>query len=285
MPIIKANGIQIHYLQCGRGPDLVMLHGLSGNLAVWHLRMVPLLQEHFRVTTYDLRGHGNSGMPPSGYTTADMAADLRGLLDALGIEDADIVGHSFGADVALHFALLHPNRTRRMVLVEPGIPALVNDRKRSEWEGWSYWSDVLEKLTGEPVPHEHRNDVPYLVRRTFELPVVYGPLKGLPRRRDRVMKLLETTTLADDYQVVGDLTLENLASIPHQKLLLYDGASAWLSSFRVLREVLQNCEPVVLPGSELRHFAPLEAPEELVGHVTRFLSIAASMDSEAAEMV
>jgi pimeloyl-ACP methyl ester carboxylesterase len=271
MPTITANGVTLHYLQMGSGPDLVMVHGLSGNLAVWHLRMVPLLQQHFRVTTYDLRGHGNSSMPPSGYTTRDMATDLCALLDELGIRDADLVGHSFGADVAMHFALLHPGRTRKLVLIEPGVPALIPDRKHIDWEGWRYWAEILERLTGVPVPVERRNDVAYMVRRSFEVPIVYGPLKGLPRRRDRVLKLLDTTTVATDYEVVDELTLANIATIPHPKLLLYDGASAWLSSFHVLRDLMQNCEPVVLPASELRHFAPLEAPEVLVEQLTRFL--------------
>jgi pimeloyl-ACP methyl ester carboxylesterase len=284
MPTIDVKGLNLHYLQAGRGPDLVMLHGLSGNLAVWHLRMVPMLQEHFRVTTYDLRGHGNSSMPPTGYTTRDMADDLRALLDALGISDADFVGHSFGADIALHFTLLHPERARKLVLIEPGIPALLNDRKHLDWEGWKYWAEILEQLSGEPVPIERRNDVPYMVRRSFEVPVVYGPLKGLPRRRDRVLKLLDTTTIVADYEVIDELTLTNISKIPHPKLLLYDGASAWLTSFRVLRDLMQNCESVVLPGSELRHFAPLEAPEVLVEQLMRFLELPAYSTETASEM-
>jgi pimeloyl-ACP methyl ester carboxylesterase len=285
MPTITANGVSLHYLQMGSGPDLVMLHGISGNLAVWHLRMVPLLQDHFRVTTYDLRGHGNSSMPPSGYSTRHMAADLCALLDELGIPDVDIVGHSYGADIALHFALLHPTRVRKLALIEPGIPALMQDRKHVDWEGWRYWADILEQLTGQPVPVEKRNDVAYMVRRSFEVPVVYGPLKGLPRRRDRVLKLLDTTTMVADYEMVDELTLANISTIPHPKLLLYDGASAWMSSFRVLRDLLQNCEPVVLPGSELRHFAPLEAPEILVQQLMRFLTQPARTNEPAAEVV
>ena len=279
MPTIEANGVELHYLQMGTGPDLVMLHGISGNLAVWHLRMVPLLQQRYRVTTYDLRGHGNSSMPPTGYTTRDMALDLGGLLDALEIEQADIVGHSFGADVAMHFALLQPELVRRLVLIEPGVPALMQERKHVDWEGWRYWAELLEQLTGEPVPVERRNDVAYMVRRSFEVPVVYGPLKGLPRRRDRVLKLLDTTTMVRDYEAVDELTLENIATIPHPKLLLYDGASAWMSSFRVLKELMTNCESVVLPGSELRHFAPLEAPEVLVEKLVAFLDVAAEVEA------
>jgi pimeloyl-ACP methyl ester carboxylesterase len=279
MPHIQTNGVELHYLQMGDGPDLVMVHGISGNLAVWHLRMVPLLQQHFRVTTYDLRGHGNSSMPPSGYTTRDMALDLEGLLDELEIEQADLVGHSFGADVAMHFTLLQPDRVRRLGLIEPGVPALMQERKHVDWEGWRFWAELLEQLTGVPVPVERRNDVAYMVRRSFEVPVVYGPLKGLPRRRDRVLKLLDTTTMVRDYEAVDELTLANIATIPHPKLLLYDGASAWMSSFRVLKDLMKNCEPVVLPGSELRHFAPLEAPEVLVDKLMAFLGAGAEAEA------
>ncbi|HUQ69546.1 MAG TPA: alpha/beta hydrolase [Planctomycetaceae bacterium] len=273
MPTIDANGVTFHYLQAGQGPDLFLLHGLSGNLATWHLRIVPLLQEHFRVTTYDLRGHGRSSMPPSGYTTGDMAGDLNALMDALGIARAAFVGHSFGADIVLHFALLHPNRASRLALIEPGIPALVHDRKLGQWEGWEFWARDLERMTGEPVPRERWSDVAYMVRRSVEIPIVYGPLKGLPRRKDRILKLLDTTTMIADYETVGELTLQNLATIQHPKLLIYDGGSAWLSSFRVLRDLLVNCTPIVLPGAEMRHFAPLEAPELLVEHLVRFLGV------------
>ncbi|PYR67075.1 MAG: hypothetical protein DMF87_19045 [Acidobacteria bacterium] len=271
MPMIEANGVNFHYLQAGSGPPLVMLHGLSGNLAVWHLGMVPLLQDSFRITTYDLRGHGKSSVPPSGYSTRDMAQDLLALMDALEIETADLLGHSFGADVVLHFALLHPHRARKLILIEPGIPALVGERKGEEWDGWTYWAQTLERLTGEPVPAGKRTDVAYMMRRSIEVPIVYGPLRGLPRQKARILRLMETTTMFTDYEKVNGLTLENLRTIRHPKLLVYDGASAWLSTFRVLRDLLQNCASLLLPGSELRHFAPLDAPDILVSNTKRFL--------------
>ena len=271
MPIISANGVDFHYLQMGSGPDLVMLHGLSGNLAVWHLRMVPLLQDSLRITTYDLRGHGHTSMPPTGYTTRDMAVDLVSLLDAFGIRDADLLGHSYGADVALHAALLFPDRVRTLTLIEPGIPALLPDREDRDWDGWTYWADVLHRLSGQPVPPELRTDVDYLLRRSVEVPIVYGPARGRARRKDRILRLMDETTMPSDYAVVAEMTLENLARIPHPKLLVYDSASAWLSTFYAIRDVLQNCTAVLLPPSELRHFAPLDAPDLLVEHLTRFL--------------
>ena len=273
MPLIHANGVDFHYLQAGAGPDLVMLHGLSGNLAVWHLRMVPLLQDHFRVTTYDLRGHGRSGMPPSGYTTRDMAHDLVALLDALAIGAAHLLGHSYGADIALHAALLFPDRVRTLALIEPGIPALLLDRQDADWDGWAYWAETLERLTGEPVPRELRTNVDYMLRRSVDVPIVYGPARGRARRKDRILRLMDETTMASDYPVVAELTLENLARIDHPKLLVYDSASAWLSTFYVIRDLLTNCTPVLLPATELRHFAPLDAPDLVVGHLSRFLGV------------
>ena len=78
MPYADVNGIRIHYQQTGEGPDVVLLHGFTGNLAIWiFIDIVDTLSSDFRVTTYDIRGHGNSDVPPSGYTSADMAADLR----------------------------------------------------------------------------------------------------------------------------------------------------------------------------------------------------------------
>ena len=221
-------------------------------------------------------------MPQSGYTTRDMANDLAGLLDGLEIDQVDLVGHSYGADVALHFALLHPARVRRLVLIEPGIPALLKDREDPDWDGWRYWAEMVERFSGMPVPVERRTDVPYMVRRSFDVPVVYGPLKGLPRKRDRILKLLDTTTMTADYAVVDELTLENIATIPHPILLIYDSGSAWLSTFRVLRDLLKNCEPVILPGGELRHFAPLDAPEMLADYLMRFLGLPAPAHSAEA---
>jgi pimeloyl-ACP methyl ester carboxylesterase len=211
-------------------------------------------------------------MPASGYTTRDMAQDLGALLDALAITQADVLGHSFGADIALHFALLYPDRVRALILIEPGIPALLRDRENADWDGWAHWTEIIERFSGEPVPTEKRTDVGYLLRRSAEVPIVYGPARGLPRRADRALKLLDTTTMPTDYGVVAELTLENIARIPHPKLLIYDSASAWLSTYRVLREILQNCSPVLLPPSELRHFVPLDAPELLVEHLRRFLA-------------
>src|SRR6185369_396766 len=83
------------------------------------MSIAPAIAKRARVLLYDLRGHGRSEQPPSGYTIDDMVDDLRGLVDA---EAADqpvvVVGHSFGGHVALRFALRHRDRTAALILLE-----------------------------------------------------------------------------------------------------------------------------------------------------------------------
>src|SRR5262249_54270032 len=139
-----------------------------------------------------------SSMPLSGYSTHNMAQDLRALMDALNTDDADMLGHSYGADIVLHFSLLYPDRVRKMILIEPGIPALLQDRENPDWDGWLHWAEIIERLSGEPVPRELRNDVGYMLRRSVQIPIIYGPARGLPRRGDRILKLMDTTTMPTD---------------------------------------------------------------------------------------
>jgi len=269
---VSVNGINIHYWRIGKGPDMVMLHGLTGNLAVWHLKMVPLLRNEFRLTTYDLRGHGRSGMPLTGYTTADHVSDLEGLLDALDMERVHFVGHSLGADVSLHFALRNPHRVGKMILIEPAIPALSYLRQDENWEGWAYWARMLDEYAGVKVPREKWSDLRYMVRESAKVPIIFGPAQGRPRKMERVFQLVDSTTIIEDYEVADDLTLENLAKIAHPKLMIYDSDSPYLGSYKVLRDLLINCTKVLLPPSEHRHFSPLEQAELLLKHMRPFLN-------------
>lgn len=271
MSIATVNGLNFHYWTVGQGPHLILLHGLGGNLAVWHLRSVPLLRDHFTVTTYDLRGHGRSDMSPSGYTTHDMAEDLRGLMDVLGIGQAHLVGHSLGADISLQFALHYPARAGKLILVEPSLPALVDERKRADWPGWRYWADVIERYTGQTLPNDKIADYRYLLQMSLAVPILYGPVKGGTRKHGRFMEALDKTTLVDDYETVGDLTLENIATIPHPKLLIYDEGSPYLNTYRALCRVAQSYRSILLPPSGLRHFFPLEEPHTLVRHILSFV--------------
>jgi pimeloyl-ACP methyl ester carboxylesterase len=263
------NGTRLHYLQVGKGPDLVLIHGLGGNLAIWFLNMVPQLRDDFRITAYDLRGHGKSAIPPKGYTTADMAHDLLGLLDALEIDRPSILGHSWGADVAMHFTVLHPQRVEKLVVVEPNIAALIDWRKSKDWEGWAYWAKRLEEF-GIHVPREKWHDVDYMLRQTIHIPMQYGPLKGRPRKSGALYKLLDETTIVQDYEKVAGMTLDKVENISRPALALYGDKSHFRLTYEYLRDEVPQIEAVLLNGGD--HYGPLEHPEMILEHLKKFLS-------------
>ncbi|HLH14944.1 MAG TPA: alpha/beta hydrolase [Solirubrobacteraceae bacterium] len=261
-----ANGLRVHYQQVGEGPDLVMVHGLTGNLAVWHLRIVSELSERFRVLTYDLRGHGLTEAPPSGYTPDAMAQDLLELLDALEIERPLIAGHSYGADIALYHALAHPERVSEVIAIEAALPALEESRRHDGWVGWSYWVKALEEA-GREVPADKRSDLRYMIRATIDLPKQWGPLKGLPRNPKPLLRLVDETTLPQDYRQVGTLTLDRVASIQTPVVLIYTERSAFIDTFDFLSESLPNVHPVLMPRTEWGHFGPMEQPERVAREI------------------
>ncbi|HVN07285.1 MAG TPA: alpha/beta hydrolase [Bryobacteraceae bacterium] len=268
MPKIRANGVNLHYITVGMGPDIVMLHGFLGNLAVWHLYMTPILRREYRVTTYDLRGHGYSDVTPNGYTAANMAEDLRCFLDAMGIERPILIGHSFGADIAMYFSLLYPERVPKLLALEPGLAALVHLRNDKDWIGWAAWVAKLEEC-GIQVPEDKKTDAEYLLQLSLETPKFYGPARGLPRNREPLLHLIRHTTLMKDYEVVGAMTLDAVRTIQTPTLLVYGNNSHFISSYEFLHRALPNCKSVLLPGGE--HFGPLEQPELLTEHIVEFL--------------
>ena len=278
MPKIRVNGIDLHYISVGAGADIVMLHGFLGNLAVWHLYMAPILRREYRVTTYDLRGHGYSDVTATGYTTADMAEDLRCFLDAMGLDRPILVGHSFGADIAMYFSLLYPERVPKLLALEPGLAALVHLRNDKNWIGWAAWVAKLEEA-GIQVPEEKRTDAGFLLQLSLETPKFYGPARGLPRNREPLLHLIRNTTLLKDYEVVGDMTLEAVRTIRTPTLLVYGCGSHFIGSYDFLRKALPNCKQVLLPGGE--HLGPLEQPELLTEHIRQFLR-GSQIDAETA---
>ena len=269
--LVLESGLTLHYQQIGDGPDVVMVHGITGNLAVWHLQLVPALSDRFRVLTYDLRGHGYSGTPPSGYTPDDMADDLLGLLDGLELERPALVGHSYGADITLYFAARHPDRVSQVVAIEPALPALEDLRAHDGWAGWRYWVAALERA-GHQVPPERRTDLRYLIHATIDLPKQWGPLQGLPRNPKPLLRLLEQTTLPEDYRHVGSLTLDRIAQVETPVVLMCAEHSAFQDTFDYLREHLPDVHPIVLERTEWGHFGPLEQPDAVAAHIAERLA-------------
>lgn len=115
MPKLRSNDIELYYETHGEGKPLVLISGLGYSLWQWH-KMVPFLDEHFKVITFDNRGVGQSEKPAGPYTAQMLAADTVGLLDALKVEKAIIMGHSMGGFIAQAIALDFPQRVEKLIL-------------------------------------------------------------------------------------------------------------------------------------------------------------------------
>ncbi len=279
MPKIEiANGLNVHYERVGRGPDVVMIHGIGGHLATWHFKIVPLLWDRYNILTYDLRGHGYTQMTETGYTPTELATDLAQLLDALGIEKIDVVGHSFGGDIALYFAYYYPERVNRVVLIEALIPAMAMILTRDDFQRADWAATVLEKM-GVPIPEERRFDTGFMLKEAVNMPNKWGPMKGMARKKDRhedwLEKLYTTTSVLKDALDVGELTREKIPEIQAPVHLIYDsGSLMWHKSFAFLRDNLPNVTWALLEteSGQLAHFAPLEKPEMVVDHILNGLT-------------
>jgi pimeloyl-ACP methyl ester carboxylesterase len=119
MPTVERIGISLHYESYGTGAPLVFLHPLSTNRYFWAQQIFAFARDH-HVLVADLRGHGLSGKPSSGYAVDEMAADVIAILDGAGIDGAVLVGDSLGGMIALQVALDAPERVNALVIVSSG---------------------------------------------------------------------------------------------------------------------------------------------------------------------
>ncbi|MFD8000476.1 alpha/beta fold hydrolase [Streptomyces mirabilis] len=131
---VDVNGVRTRVLRAGAGPDLILLHGTGGHLEAY-ARDIAGLAENFRVTAYDMVGHGWSDLPDLPYTIDVLSAHLVGLMDTLGIETAHLSGESLGGWVVAWTAAHDPGRVARLVLNTPGNiankPAVMTRMKES----------------------------------------------------------------------------------------------------------------------------------------------------------
>jgi pimeloyl-ACP methyl ester carboxylesterase len=276
MPRATVNGVELHYQTVGRGPDLVMVHGLAANLAFWFLTVVPRLTRDFRVTVLDLRGHGESSMPVGGYTTESLAGDLAGLIDHLGLSPVHLVGHSFGGAVALHHALLHPERVATLTLADGRVHALQPLPAGTEGPFWRARRKRLRDRGIAVTP-----DTPRVVFTALEElggdelgPAGAGPRLGAwnpdSRSARKWRDLRDGTTLTRDVRRTGGLTPAAIRRLRPPMLLMFGERSRCRLTGTRLQRLLPGARNVILPG--LGHFFPVQAPQLFVTHLREFIA-------------
>jgi pimeloyl-ACP methyl ester carboxylesterase len=116
---LMLHGHRVTYRTAGRGPVLLLLHGVTNSSQTWE-HVAPLLSKHFTVIAPDLLGHGESATPRGDYSLGAHAAGVRDVLSALDHKRVTVVGHSLGGGIAMQFAYQFPERCERLVLVSSG---------------------------------------------------------------------------------------------------------------------------------------------------------------------
>lgn len=114
---VQVDSVRLAYSLSGNGPWMVLLHGWMCNRSFWRETVKPLVDHGFRCLRLDFRGHGDSEIPNSGYSIAQLAADVGLALDSLGVRSTVLVGHSMGGMVAQQLCLERPDLVKGLALV------------------------------------------------------------------------------------------------------------------------------------------------------------------------
>ena len=259
MPRVFANNVGLHYVSAGQGdPPLLLLHGLGGSHEIW-LPIIPELTVFRRVLAGDHRGHGASDKPGGPSAVRLLAEDWVAVLDALGIERADLLGLSLGGAVAMTIAVRHPARVRTLVLVDtwayphPDFVGLMRARlellQRGDTPG--YAEAAIPQVYSEAYARENPAAIDaYRARVAATEP---GPLAAAVR----------ACIVHDMRGELGRIAAPTLVIVGAEDRLTPPLHADYL--FRSIR----NAKLAVIEGSA--HFPHLEAPVHFLNCLRRFL--------------
>ncbi len=233
MAEIPVNGTQLHVQTLGKSGDaVVFLHGLvMDNLSSWYFTIANNVAVDNRVILFDLRGHGKSTRPASGYTIDDFVSDIRGLLDSLSVESpVHFVGNSFGGLLAVSFASAYPQRVKSMVLID-------SHYANTEWK-----QSMMESLSLEG------EALYWKIVVSFRHWLGRHSLRKRTRLEETARKLVYGTSLVEDLRRSPTLSDEQLARIECPVLGLYGIDSDVRSAGEHLASVIPKFELRLFPG-------------------------------------
>ncbi|MGH6672799.1 MAG: alpha/beta fold hydrolase [Xanthobacteraceae bacterium] len=267
MARIQLGDLAVSVTDTGQGPPVVLLHGFACGKRMW-LHQIRALKQRFRVIAYDQRGHGLTDAPAAAteYSAGHLARDFVGILDALEIERAAIVGFSLGGGPALALAASQPKRVSRLVLADVGAGA--DDPLKLEAMA-RRWGDLIR-----------RGDTDALVCEMLrsELFKIYA---GRNRRRRNHMAALIRSTPSDGLRFTLSEVLAKRKSLfrltgllrsIHVPTLILAGQLDYSCSkaARLLAESIPDATLKTIGDSG--HMAPLEQPARFNAALLDFLS-------------
>jgi len=248
---VTTNGCRFNTIHIGSGGhDVVCIHGLLlDNLSSFYYTLAPAIAQHADVYLYDLRGHGRSERPDSGYGIQDSVADLLGLLDHFGLtEPVHLVGNSYGGFIALRMAIDHPDRVSGLLLIEAHYPVA------------GFGDQMVEGLTLLASEARASSDLATREGR---------PDKKAERFAQHADALVHGTTLLDDIRNIQPLSDEELNSVRCPVQAFYGTDSPLADRGPKLERLVPDCELHMIP--EASHFALLETTTFIGEHFVEAL--------------
>lgn len=145
---VTVHGLDFPVLDVGSGPVVLLLHGFPDSHQVWRKQVGPLVKAGYRVVAPDLRGFGNAPMPPNvaDYGVGKVLGDVVGLLDALQIKQARVIGHDWGAVISWYLAAYFPDRVERLMVMSVGAPW--NPEFNSMEQREKFWYSLFFQFEG-----------------------------------------------------------------------------------------------------------------------------------------
>jgi pimeloyl-ACP methyl ester carboxylesterase len=248
---IERNGVKLHCAEMGSGPTVVLCHGLVfGSMASWYFSVAAKLAQRYRVVMFDKRGHGKSDMTASGYDLPTLVEDLAAVIEHTVPrgEPVTVMGHSYGALVALHYALQRKRPIRDLILIDAPLPA-------SRY--------VLPSLEGITSREELSAHLPALLNSTLAV-----NSRRFGRMKERLEYLLLDSSLRADVAAAGDIPDAELRNLATHTLCVYGRHSDCAAAGKRLGEKLP-C--VQLEWIDCGHYIMQEAPQELLHVIDAYM--------------
>lgn len=250
--------IDCHFTKQGSGPPLFLIHGIGASENAWRF-MLPQLQKHFTVITYDLRGHGNSPMPEGEFGLDDLVDDLEVVRSRCGVEQAHFAGHSLGGMIGPAYALKYPERVLSLGLLSTAAG-------RTEDDSQKVWS-VVHAMEEQGIPQVLET----LTSRWFTDEFIEANQKIVQDRLQQVTNTDPEVFLNVFRIYAGTEMMPWLHKVQARSLILTGendgGCNPRLN--RLIHEALPDSELVVLPN--VKHSILLEAPDAVVDNLIRFV--------------
>ena len=263
---VQTNGQELYYEVHGEGPALVLVMGIGYDSSLWTLAQVPALSTLFQVVIVDNRDAGRSAKASHPYSIADMADDLAGLLDALGIQRTHLLGLSMGGMIALEFALRHADRLDRLVLAGTGAAPARSAVDPIQIWSWVKANDTTGKVFGGQQfaslfstaflrNHEAVQDTAALLASN---PYPMSP-EAYGRQADAYLQF-------DALGRLGAITAPTLVVVGEQDLV----TPPWIA--REVADAIPGARFEVIRGDGSSHVVPIERPDDFNRLVSDFLA-------------